>query len=566
MSTDAVEESEAFERVCEDLVERILSGDVGRDGLESAKLDACSEHSASKVPKNADILRRAPDERREEVREVVQRKPVRTASGVSPVAIMTSPHMCPHGKCLYCPGGPASEFDSAQSYTGHEPAAARGEQNDYDPYGQVTLRLEQLRHIGHPVDKVELILMGGTMTARSHDYQEWFVKRALEALNDYDTDSEPNPAEGRSFAQDPEEYDFEYLEDVVAENETADVRNVGTTFETKPDWCDPEQIDRMLDLGATKVEVGVQTTYERINREMHRGHGIQASMDANRRLRDAAFKVGFHMMPGQPGMTEEMCLEDFRQLFEDPRWRPDYLKIYPTLVVRGTRTYDMWRRDEYDPLTNDQAADLVAEVMGMIPKYTRLQRVQRDIPADFIDAGVWKSNLRQLAAQRAEEQGIESRDIRAREAGMNEADPDPDRVELDVLEYEAAGGTEQFISFEDPVSDLLVGFCRLRFPGDPVRRELDDAALVRELHVYGSEVGISEARASEQSSAGTPRDGGEGDWQHRGYGRRLLREAERRAADAGFDKLAVISGIGVRRYYREKLGYHQDGPYVSKRL
>ena len=553
MSADAdgdPTESEAFDRVCRDLVEAILNGDVDRDDLEKAKLDACSRHSSPKVPKNAEILEYAPDGRREEVEEVVRRKPVRTASGVSPVAIMTSPNLCPHGKCLYCPGGPASEFSSAQSYTGHEPAAARGEQNDYDPYGQVTLRLEQLRHIGHPVDKVELILMGGTMTARSHDYQEWFVKRALEALNDYDLDADPDPAEGRSFAQEPAEYEFSYLEDVIAENETADVRNIGTTFETKPDWCDPEQIDRMLDLGGTKVEVGVQTTYERINREMHRGHGTQASVDANRRLRDAGFKVGFHMMPGQPGMTKEMIVEDFRQLFSDPRWRPDYLKIYPTLVVRGTRVYDMWRRDDFEPLDNEDAAEIVAEVMGMIPKYTRLQRVQRDIPADFIDAGVWKSNLRQLAEQRAEERGIELRDIRAREVGMNEADPNPDDVELDVMEYEAGGGTEHFVSFEDTEKDLLVGFCRLRFPNDPVRRELKDAAIVRELHVYGSEAGL----------------GGEGDWQHRGYGRKLLRTAEEMAADAGYDKLSVISGIGVRQYYREKLDYFQDGPYVSTYL
>jgi elongator complex protein 3 len=560
-------ETEAFERVCEELAARIVDGEIGRDDLEAEKLNVCSEFSSPKVPKNTEILQHAPDAHRDDVKEVVRRKPVRTASGVSPVAIMTSPHMCPHGKCLYCPGGPASEFDSSQSYTGHEPAAARGEQNDYDPYGQVTLRLEQLRHIGHPVDKVELILMGGTMTARSHDYQEWFVKRALQALNDYDLDSEPDPAEGRSFKPDPADVDFEYLEDVIAENETADVRNIGTTFETKPDWCDPEQIDRMLDLGATKVEVGVQTTYERINREMHRGHGNRASKSANRRLRDAAFKIGFHMMPGQPGMTKEMCLEDFRQLFENSDWRPDYLKIYPTLVVRGTRVYDAWRREEFDPLTNEEAAEIVSEVMGTIPKYTRLQRVQRDIPADFIDAGVWKSNLRQLASQRAEEKGIVPRDIRAREVGMNEATPDPDDVELDVLEYEAGGGIEKFLSFEDRERDLLIGFCRLRFPSyshaapgagpdaadDPVRRELEDAALVRELHVYGSEAGIGDAA-------------GERDWQHRGYGRELIRTAEGIAADAGFGKLSIISGIGVRQYYREKLGYHQDGPYVSKRL
>lgn len=549
MSTHPTE-TDAFEQVCETLIDRILSEEVGREDLEAAKLEVCSEHSAPKVPKNSELLDFAGQEHREELEPVLRRKPVRTVSGVSPVAIMTSPHMCPHGKCLYCPGGPASEFSSAQSYTGHEPAAARGDQNDYDPYGQVTLRLEQLRKIGHPVDKVELILMGGTMTARSHDYQEWFVKRALEAMNDYDATKEPEPAEGVSFAQDPEEYDFQYLEDVIAENETTDVRNIGTTFETKPDWCDPEQIDRMLALGGTKVELGVQTTYERINREMHRGHGIQASIDANRRLRNAGFKVGFHMMPGQPGMTMEMCREDFRQLFDDPAWRPDYLKIYPTLIVKDTITYDMWQRGEYEPLTNEEAAELVAEIKSQIPKYTRLQRVQRDIPADFIEAGVWKSNLRQLARQRMDDHGWSCDCIRCREVGMNDATPD--RIERDVLTYEAGGGTEHFISYEDPDKDLLVGFCRLRFPNDSTRKELQNAALIRELHVYGNEVGIG-------------RDDSE-EYQHQGYGRKLLEHAERMARNEGYDKLSVISGIGVRQYYREKLGYYQDGPYVSTRL
>ncbi|MFB6191965.1 MAG: tRNA uridine(34) 5-carboxymethylaminomethyl modification radical SAM/GNAT enzyme Elp3, partial [Haloarculaceae archaeon] len=372
--SDPDDETDAFRRVCEELAERVLAGEVARDEVEAAKRELCSEHAAPSVPKHTDVIDHAPEGRREEVAAVLRRKPVRTASGVSPVAVMTSPEGCPHGKCLYCPGGPDSEFDSAQSYTGHEPAAARGVQNDYDPYGQVTLRLEQLREIGHPVDKVELILMGGTMTARSADYQEWFVRRCLAAMNDYDPTSEPNPAEGESFA--PADPEFRYLEDVIARNETADVRNVATTFETKPDWCDPEQIDRMLRLGGTKVEVGVQTTYERINREMHRGHGVQASVDANRRLRDAGFKVGFHMMPGQPGMSREMCLEDFRRLFGRAEWKPDYLKIYPTLVVRDTAVYDMWRRDDYEPLSNDEAAELVAEIKSMIPRYTRLQRVQ----------------------------------------------------------------------------------------------------------------------------------------------------------------------------------------------
>ncbi len=555
MSTDTTDEPDPFEQACAELVDQILAGELERDDVEAAKKEVCGKYSAPKVPKHSDLLDFAPEERREELESVLQRKPVRTASGVSPVAIMTSPKRCPHGKCLYCPGGPDSEFSSAQSYTGHEPAAARGEQNDYDPYGQVRLRLNQLREIGHPVDKVELILMGGTMTARSHDYQEWFVKRALQAMNEFDDHNQPDPSQEHSFAQDPDDYDFEYVEDVIGRNETGDVRNIATTFETKPDWCDPEQIDRMLDLGGTKVEVGVQTTYERINREMHRGHGTQDSIDANRRLRDSGFKVGFHMMPGQPGMSKEMCLEDFRRIFERAEYKPDFLKIYPTLVVEGTAVYDSFHRGEFEPLENDEAAELVAEIKSMIPRYTRLQRVQRDIPADFIEGGVWKSNLRQLARKRMDEHGWSCDCIRCREVGHS--DEKPETVEMDVMQYESGGGTEYFISVEDFEKDILVGFCRLRFPNNPVRRELDDAAVVRELHVYGSQVGVGDLAGE---------DGLVDEHQHQGYGKQLLQKAETIAADAGYEKLAVLSGIGVREYYRKKLEYRQDGPYVSKEL
>ncbi len=533
-----------FRVTCQELVERIVAGELDRDSLEQAKREACGAHGSPKVPTNPEILEHAPPEHRDTVAAVVRRKPVRTASGVSPVAIMTSPAMCPHGKCLYCPGGPASSFSSAQSYTGHEPAAARGAQTDYDPYAQVTLRLQQYRRIGHPVDKVELILMGGTMTARSHDYQTWFVRRALEAMNDFDPSGPPTVDDPAALVDtDPP---FRYLEDVIAENETAAVRNVGTTFETKPDWCEDEQIERMLRLGGTKVEVGVQTTQERINREMHRGHGIEASHTANRRLRDAGFKVGFHMMPGQPGMSDEMNRADFRRLFEDPKWRPDYLKIYPTLVVKGTRVYDMWRRGEYDPLSSEEAAGLIADIKADLPPYVRLQRVQRDIPADFIEAGVQKSNLRQLARQRLGDRGETCACIRCREVGH--ADGEPDGVTMDELTYEAAGGTEHFISVEDREQDLLVGFCRLRFPGAPQRRNLRNAALVRELHVYGAQVPLESASGE--------------DWQHQGYGRALMQRAEAMARAAGYEKLAVISGIGAREYYRTQLGYYRDGPYM----
>jgi elongator complex protein 3 len=313
----------------------------------------------------------------------------------------------------------------------------------------------------------------------------------------------------------------------------------------------------MLRLGGTKVEVGVQTTYEEINRAMHRGHGTEASTSANRRLRDAGFKVGFHMMPGQPGMSKSMCREDFRRLFESEHWRPDYLKIYPTLVVEGTAVYDAWHEGAFEPLTNEEATELIADVKPEIPRYTRLQRVQRDIPADFIEGGVWKSNLRQLARKRLAARGESCSCIRCREVGHNDATPENPTME--TASYAVAGGTEHFLSIEDRDRDLLVAFCRVRFPSEVLRRELEDAAVVRELHVYGGEVGVG--------AGGTDADGVAAEsHQHQGHGRRLLRRAEEIAADAGYERLAVLSGIGVRPYYREKLDYRQDGPYVTKRL
>lgn len=545
---EADTETDPFEWVCETLLDEVLAGTLEREEVEARKRELCGEVGGTAVPSNGDIISRADPADREAVEAVLRRKPVRTASGVSPVALMTSPARCPHGKCLYCPGGPDSEFSSAQSYTGNEPAAARGQQVDYDPYQQVRLRLAQLRHIGHPTDKAELILMGGTLPARSHDYQEYVVKRALQAMNDFDPYDPPTP---EAVLEDSPPTSFAYLEDVIARNETADVRNVATTFETKPDWCGPEQIDRMLRLGGTKVELGVQTTYERINREMNRGHGTDASVAANRRLREAGFKVGFHMMPGQPGTTPEMAIADFERLFDRQEFRPDYLKIYPTLVVPDTVVYDWYKRQEFEPMDTETAAEVVAKIKEIVPPYTRIQRVQRDIPADLIEAGVQKSNLRQLARQRLDERGGRCRCIRCREAGHHDSTPDPADLELSTLTYRAVGGTEHFISVTDPETDVLAGFCRLRFPRDPRRPELHDSAIVRDLHVYGSQVPLGE-------------DGTQ--LQHQGLGQLLMDRAEAIARDGGFDRLAVISGIGVRSYYREKLGFHQDGPYVSKPL
>ena len=546
-NSEAEKKDDAFDRVVEELARMVVEGEIDRDDVETEKNRVCGKHSSPRVPKNSDILEAVPDESREKAQRVLRTTPVRTASGVTPVAVMTSPEPCPHGRCVFCPGGPDSEFEAPMSYTGNEPASMRGEHNEYHPYDQVTQRLTDLRETGHLVDKVELILMGGTMTARSHDYQEWFVKRALQAMNEFEDSDRYAPANTTPDAWTP-------FEDVMAENENADVRNIGTTFETKPDWCGKPQVDRMLRLGGTKVEMGVQTTDDETLRKTGRGHGDAETREANRRLHDAGFKVGFHMMPGMPGRTPEDDVHDAHEIFDNPAYRPDYLKIYPTLVVRGTPLYAQWQKGDFEPLSNEEATEVVARSKERVPEYTRISRVQRDIPATEIEDGVTKSNLRQLARQRLEERDGTCDCIRCREVGMN--DEKPDGVHLDVTEYDCAGGTEQFLQYigdSDDRDRMLVGFLRLRFPGEVVREELESAAIVRELHVYGRQAGIGDEPAEDEAS------------QHRGYGERLMNHAERIAGEAGYSHLAVISGIGVREYYRS-LGYERDGPYMVKGL
>ncbi len=529
---------ENMRAACRELVELIASGDVStQDELNKAKKSVSLAYRLSKLPRNSEILGSADEAERGMVLDVLQKRPVRTISGVAVVAVMTSPYKCPHGKCVPCPGGVDSAFNSPQSYTGTEPAALRAIQADYDPYRQVTSRLAQLKQIGHDLDKVELIVMGGTITARPLDYQQWFVKRCLDAMNGFGSDITAP----------------EYLEESQKANETAAIRNVAMTFETRPDWCLPRHIDRMLDMGVTKVELGVQSIYDFVLKRIERGHTVADSIEANRALRDSGLKVGFHMMPGLPGSSPERDLRMFEALFRDARFCPDYLKIYPTLVTEGMKLYGMWERGEYAPPSSEDAASLLAAVKERLPKWVRLQRIQRDIPAKHIVAGVIKSNVRQLAGEALSKRGGQCRCIRCREVGhkmLKGLRPDPGAIRLDVEKYEACGGGEHFISFEEPNIDALIGFARLRFPRLPHRPELEGAALVRELHVYGRMVPLGLNNEN---------------WQHRGYGADLLKAAEEISMDAGYGKLAVTSGIGAREYYK-KLGYGRDGPYMSRRL
>jgi elongator complex protein 3 len=520
--------------ILREIISQISSENSDSVDVQRIKIAVARQYGLAAIPKNSAILAAASGGERERLRRILQVKPTRTLSGVAPVAVMTSPSPCPHGRCLPCPGGPDHPFRSPQSYTGEEPAALRARQHFYDPFLQVRARLRQFEELGHHVGKVELIVMGGTMTARDPDYQAWFMRSCLRAMNTY------RHARGGG--------DCLSFEELAAENERSDIRCIAVTFETRPDWCGREHIDRMLDLGVTKVELGVQQLDDAILSFNRRGHGVAETAEANRLLRDAGLKVGFHVMPNLPGATLEADREMFTGLFADPRFKPDFIKLYPTLVTPGSEIEELWQQGRYAPYDEDDLIDLIAFAKAELPEYVRLQRVQRDIPAKLIEAGSTHSNFRQLAQERLRALGGECRCIRCREAGRRSPGTAP---RIRVLSYDCAGGTEHFIQAE--AGDALIGFARLRFPAGPWRPELEGAALVRELHVYGAALPVGESAAADT------------EWQHRSFGSTLLLQAEEIARDAGFSDVAVMSGIGVRPYYRRH-GYLRAGPYMKKRV
>lgn len=470
------------------------------------------------------------------------RKPIRTSSGVMVVAVMAKPWPCPHGKCLYCFGGPPL---TPQSYYGGEPALMRAMRVGYDPYLQVYTRLRQYEGLGFRPSKVDLIVMGGTFTSMPIDCQEWFITMCLEALNHYPQPDLEQPSS---------------LEEVMLDNERSLIRCVGLTFETRPDWAKEAHVDLMLRLGATKVEIGVQTVHEDVLKIVKRGHGVEDVIEATRRLKDSGLKVAYHMMPGLPGSTLDMDLEAFKLIFEDPRFRPDALKIYPTLVIPGSELYEMWKRGEYEAMDEEKVVELLCKVMPSIPKWVRVLRIQRDVPAQLIAAGVRKGNLREVVDERMKTLGLRCRCIRCREVGIvrvkHGLDADPLSIKLLRENYEGSEGIEEFLSFEDVKKDLLVGYLRLRFPSSKAHRpEVDDGTvIVRELKVCGPQVVIGEVS--------------QGAWQHRGYGRALLAEAERIALEE-YDarKVLVTSAVGARPYYR-MMGYRKPSgsPYMVKEL
>jgi elongator complex protein 3 len=489
-----------------------------REKLVREKIKLCSVYGLGEVPPNSAILAYATDDEREMVEPMLVKKPLRTMSGVAVVAVMTSPHPCPHGKCIYCPGG--VESGSPQSYTGKEPAARRAARDDYDPFMQVTDRMHQLEAIGHHTDKIELIIMGGTFTCREPDYQEWFVRRCYDALNDREA---PDVDTAQQW------------------NATAPHRCVALTVETRPDVFDDKQIEEAMAMGATRVELGVQILDDSILKAVDRGHDVQAVIDCTKRCKTHGLAVCYHIMPGLPGSSPGKDLECFRRVFSDADFRPDNLKFYTTLVIANTKLYDMWKAGEYVPYDNEKAVALIADMVETVPEYARIQRIQRDIPAPLIAAGITTSNLRQLVQDRIAATGRQCRCIRCREVGRaGTVLEDPSMLKMNDLAYEASGGNEHFINLT--YGDGLVGFLRLRIDGDE--------AIVREMKVFG--------KVAKMGSAGSA-------WQHRGFGKDMVTEAERIAREAGCVRVRATVAAGARGYLNG-LGYVTESPYMVKRL
>jgi elongator complex protein 3 len=484
---------------------------------EALKKEFSKLYGWGDLPLNSAIISNAPAPIREIVARILRKKPSRTLSGVAPVAVMTSPARCPHGTCDFCPGGVVN--NTPQSYTGREPAAMRAADHGYRPEDQVRARLDQYASGGHPTDKVDLIIMGGTFTARPTEYQESFVKGCLDALNG----SVSN--------------DLKAAQDM---NATAQNRCIGLTVETRPDLFFGTHVAASLDLGATKVELGVQTLRDDVLLDVNRGHSVDDTINATQDAKNAGLKVLYQMMPGLPGATAESDLDDFRTLFGDDRFMPDMLKIYPTLVIGGTRLHDRWLNGEYEPLDDDGAVALIAEMKGSVPPWIRIQRIQRDIPAQLIEAGVRKGNLRELVHEHMVRAGTSCLCIRCREVGRVEPAGRSEVHEQVRREYQASGGREVFLSYENDRS--IASYLRLRMA--------DGMARVRELKVVGEMVPLG--------CRGTG-------WQHRGMGAALLDEAEGIAANEGYDRISITTGVGVRSYYSDK-GYALEGMYMVKSL
>ncbi len=510
--------------------------------LTQLRNSVASKYKLTHTPKLADILRSIPAQYLRAVGPYLKHKPVRTASGVAVVAVMCQPHRCPHQEttgraCVYCPGGVDSDFEySSQSYTGFEPTSMRAIRARYSAYMQARGRLDQLERLGHNTDKVEYVVMGGTFMSCGKEYRDKFITDLHDALS------------GHTSAT---------VEEAVEFSQYSRRRCVGMTIETRPDFCLPDHLADMLLYGCTRLEIGVQTVYRDTMLAVNRGHSVGSVARCFEHCKLAGYKVIAHMMPNLPGVDYHRDVWAIQELFESPRFRPDGIKLYPTLVIRGTELYQQWASGEFVSYHPDVLVELAARILALCPPWVRVYRVQRDIPMPLVTSGVEYGNLRELALRRAAELGLQVGEIRTKEAGLAAIGRGAVPVDTELVrrDYAASHGWETFLSYEDRAADVLVGMLRLRRLNrlGSTRPELTGrVSIVRELHVYGAAIGVGGREA--------------GSVQHRGVGALLVEEAERIAAvEHGSVKMAIIAGVGTRLYYAA-LGYHLEGPYMVKML
>jgi elongator complex protein 3 len=468
--------------------------------------------------------------------ERIRMKPMRTLSGVTTVTVLTKPYPCP-GKCIFCP----TDVRMPKSYLPDEPGAMRGLEHQFDPYAQVRSRMDQLMSLGHPTDKIELLILGGTWSSYRRDYQEWFIARCFEAMNDIKGQGSKGLAGEASAVDLPLIHSF---------NETASHRNVGLVIETRPDEITPNEIRWLRHLGVTKVQMGAQSLDDHILEINQRGHDVECTRRAVSLLRAAGFKIVLHWMPNLLGATPGSDREDFARLWAD--LCPDEIKIYPNQLLANAELYEYWQRGEFHPYTTGELIDLIADVKPTIPRYCRVNRVIRDIPSTNVVEGNRRTSLRQDIQDEMTRRGTHCQCVRCRE--VHGETIHPGALKLDDMVYQASAAQEHFISYVTP-DDKLAGFVRLSLPGwDSPHTGMDDltgAALIREVHVYGQSLPVG---AEKKGAA-----------QHAGLGTRLLEQAESMAREKGFDRLAVISAVGTRQYYLER-GFERGELYLLKNL
>jgi elongator complex protein 3 len=486
--------------------------------------------------------------------ERIRLKPVRTLSGVTTVTVLTKPYPCP-GKCIFCP----TDVRMPKSYLPDEPGAMRGLEHEFDPYAQVRSRIEQLKSVGHPTDKIELLILGGTWSSYRRDYQEWFIKRCFDAMNELTpaplrhlhlAQVQVSAPSGPPMGERAEKAGDGELEKTHSLNESTHHRNVGLVIETRPDEINPDELRWLRHLGVTKVQMGAQSLDDHILEINKRGHDVECTRRATALLRAAGFKIVLHWMPNLLGATPESDRQDFAKLWND--FCPDEIKIYPNQLLANAELYEYWQRGEFRPYTTQELIDLIVDIKPTIPRYCRVNRVIRDIPSTNVVAGNRRTSLRQDVHDEMKRRGTHCECVRCREVRGKTVNAQS--LKLDDLVYLAGRAEEHFISFVTP-DDRLAGFVRLSLPikdSPPTgMSDLDAAALIREVHVYGQSLPVG---AEKKGAA-----------QHAGLGTRLLEEAESIAKANGFERMAVISAVGTRGYYLER-GFERGEFYLTKTL